>query len=183
MSEHDSVFDRMVRSVVEVVPSERWREAVGAGGASIAYLLYHVTYHADLAVNAVLGGGRPVMDTWRHRLGLSGVAAHVGLGENEEIDVTSSVDVDALVGYAVSVHESGTRLLEGIDTAALGDVPAAGAALERVGVAEAAVPWLHAMWAGKPAAFFVQWEAIGHRINHVGEMVSVRNRLGLSPFT
>ena len=44
------------------------------------------------------------------------------------------------------------------------------------------MPWLYAMWSAKPASWFVQWEAIGHRVNHLGEMVSVRNRLGLSPF-
>ena len=50
------------------------------------------------------------------------------------------------------------------------------------GVTREAVPWLHAMWQGKPGGWFVQWEAIGHVQGHVGEMVSVRNRLGLSPF-
>ena len=44
------------------------------------------------------------------------------------------------------------------------------------------MPWLYRMWEDKPVSWFVQWEAIGHRVNHVGEMVSVRNRLGLSPF-
>jgi hypothetical protein len=38
------------------------------------------------------------------------------------------------------------------------------------------------MWKDKPVGWFAQWEAIGHRLNHLGEMVSVRSRLGLSPF-
>ena len=33
------------------------------------------------------------------------------------------------------------------------------------------MPWLYRMWTDKPAAWFVQWEAIGHRVNHLGEMV------------
>lgn len=182
VSEHASAFDRMARSVVDIVPNDRWRDAVGDGGSSIAYLLYHITYHADLAVNAVLRGADTVMVTWRERLGLAGHAAHAGLGEAEDVALTADVDIDALVGYALSVQDSGSELLEELDLSGLGDVPAAGEALERSGIAETAVPWLHAMWAGKPVSFFVQWEAIGHRINHVGEMVSVRNRLGLSPF-
>ena len=56
------------------------------------------------------------------------------------------------------------------------------AGLTAAGVDAAAVPWLHRMWEGRPAGWFLQWEAIGHRVNHLGEMVSVRNRLGLSPF-
>ena len=50
------------------------------------------------------------------------------------------------------------------------------------GIALDQAPWLHAMWDGKPAAWFVQWELIGHAQGHVGEMVSVRDRLGLRPF-
>ncbi len=182
LTEHASAFDRMARSILDIVPRDRWRDGVGDGGSSIAYLLYHITYHADLAINAVLPGGDPAMATWRGRLGLGGHPAHAGLGETEDVALTADVDVEALVTYAESVQATGTELLGALDLARLGDVPAAGEALERAGVAEAAVPWLHAMWAGKPASFFVQWEAIGHRINHVGEMVSVRNRLGLSPF-
>jgi hypothetical protein len=53
---------------------------------------------------------------------------------------------------------------------------------ELAGVTPEAVPWLHSMWTGKPNAWFLQWEAIGHRQGHLGEMVSVRSRLGLSPF-
>ena len=45
-----------------------------------------------------------------------------------------------------------------------------------------AVPWLYGMWAAKPMGWIVQWEAIGHVQGHLGEMVSVRGRLGLSPF-
>jgi hypothetical protein len=36
--------------------------------------------------------------------------------------------------------------------------------------------------AGQPAAFFVRWPVIGHAINHVGEMIATRNRIGLSPY-
>ncbi len=50
------------------------------------------------------------------------------------------------------------------------------------GVSYEDAPWLHAMWADKPAAWFVRWELIGHAQGHVGEMVSVRDRLGYRPF-
>jgi hypothetical protein len=45
-----------------------------------------------------------------------------------------------------------------------------------------AAPWLHQMWTDKPLWWFIQWETIGHRVNHLGEMISVRGRMGLSPF-
>ncbi|RPI10857.1 MAG: hypothetical protein EHM63_02550 [Actinobacteria bacterium] len=75
------------------------------------------------------------------------------------------------------------EILTAFDVAGLDAVPDAAKGLgEIAGVDEAAVPWLYNMWNGKAASFFVSWEDIGHGLNHLGEMVSVRNRLGLSPF-
>ncbi len=61
-------------------------------------------------------------------------------------------------------------------------MPSSAAGLGAAGIAESKVPWLYSMWSDQPTAFYVRWEATGHRLQHVGEMVSVRNRLGLSPF-
>jgi hypothetical protein len=44
------------------------------------------------------------------------------------------------------------------------------------------VGWLHRMWSDKPVWWLVQWPIIGHGHAHVGEAISVRNRMGLSPF-
>jgi hypothetical protein len=44
------------------------------------------------------------------------------------------------------------------------------------------VDWLHRMWADKPVWWLVQWPVVGHGHAHVGEAISVRNRMGLSPF-
>ncbi len=70
-----------------------------------------------------------------------------------------------------------------VNTHAFDTVPTASWRLEHTaGVRPEVVPWLHAMWEGKPVSWFVQWEAVGHGINHVGEMIAVRGQLGLSPF-
>jgi hypothetical protein len=182
VGEHEAVLSRFEQSVASVVPLERWLDSAGDGGSSIAWLAFHTAYHEDVAVNAVLGGGRPLLDDWRAGLGIDGVADDVGLGEAEQTELTSRVNVDRLVPYLHAVHARTADWLETLEVAALDEVPASGEGLERSGIAEGSVPWLYRMWDGKPASWFVQWEAIGHRVNHVGEMVSVRNRLGLSPF-
>ena len=180
--EHDAVLDRFEQSVVAIVPLEQWRDAGGPGGSSIAWLAFHTAFHEDVAVNAVLGGAHPVLDGWRGELGIDGVASDVGLGEAEQSELTSELRLDRLVPYLQAVHARTAEWLKSVDVASLEEVPASGAGLERAGIDDDAVPWLYRMWDGKPASWFVQWEAIGHRVNHVGEMVSVRNRLGLSPF-
>jgi hypothetical protein len=181
-SEHEAVLSRFEQSVTSVVPLERWLDSGGKGGSSIAWLAFHTAYHEDVAVNAVLGAGRPLLDDWRSGLGIDGVTADVGLGETEQTELTEQISVDRLVPYLHAVHAHTAEWLHTFEPVALEDVPDSGAGLDRAGIDERSVPWLYRMWDGKPASWFVQWEAIGHRVNHVGEMVSVRNRLGLSPF-
>ena len=42
--------------------------------------------------------------------------------------------------------------------------------------------WLHGMWNAKPVWWLLQWPVVGHGHAHVGEAISVRNRMGLSGF-
>jgi hypothetical protein len=183
VGEHAAVLARFEQSVVGAVPLERWTDPVGDGGSSIAWLAFHTALHEDLAVNAVLRGRPTVLDGARDDLGLAAIASSAGLGEAEQPELTAALRLDALPGYVRAVHEASAAWLGTLTDDDLDGADAGGpAGLVRAGIAEADVPWLYRMWDAKPTAWFVQWEAIGHRVNHLGEMVSVRNRLGLSPF-
>ena len=182
VDEHDGVRSRFETSVLDVVPLERWTERPG-GGSSIAYLVFHSAYHQDIAIASVVSGKAPLRAEWAPRLGLGGLAADQGLGETEVFDLTDALALDRLDAYAKAVAERSRTVLDVLDISALDAVPDSAAGLgELAGVDEAAAPWLFRMWAGKPTSFFVSWEDIGHGLNHLGEMVSVRNRMGLSPF-
>ena len=183
VAEHAAAWTRFEQSVAAVVPLERWTDQVGDGGSSIAWLALHTALHEDLAVNAVLRGDATVMSSQREALGLAAVPVAAGLGEAELVDVTAAVRLDRVTGYVRAVHDRTAAWLATLTADDL-DRPDAGGpdGLERAGIPAADVPWLYRMWDAKPAAWFVQWEAIGHRVNHLGEMVSVRNRMGLSPF-
>jgi hypothetical protein len=182
-AEHDGLRERFATAIAPHVPPSRWRERAGTGGSSIAWLVLHTAWHEDLAVAAAVQGTEPRLVHWRADLGLDGEAPHAGLGEAEDEAVTAAVDLEALTAYAAAVHDATAEWLEQADLAAFDDVPPASTRIaELAGVTTDAVPWLHAMWTGKPVGWFVQWEAVGHRQGHLGEMVSVRGRLGLSPF-
>jgi hypothetical protein len=182
-AEHEGLRDRFAHAVVAHVPAARWRERAGDGGSSIAWLVLHGAWHEDLAMQTAVQGTEPLLARWRADVGLDGVAPSGGLGEAEDPAVTAAVELEALPAYAEAVHNATATWLAGADLAALADVPPAGARIaELAGVDPDAVPWLHSMWAGKPISWLLQWEAIGHRQGHLGEMVSVRSRLGLSPF-
>ena len=128
------------------------------------------------------GSGPTVLREWRGALGLGDLDPAVGLAEAEPAELTAALELEPLGAYLRTVHESTVVHLATLDTATLAATADGPAGLAAAGVDDAAVPWLYRMWDGKPAAWFLQWEAIGHRVNHLGEMVSVRNRLGLSPF-
>jgi hypothetical protein len=182
VGEHAAVEARFEQSIVAVVPPDRWTDPAGDGGSSIAFLVFHTAYHEDLAVNAVLRRGTTVLEAHRGALGLDGAPQSLGLAEAEPPELAAALDLGALRTYARAVHDATASHMATLDPAALDTVAGGPGGLVAAGVEEADVPWLYRMWDGKPAAWFVQWEAIGHRVNHVGEMVSVRNRLGLSPF-
>ncbi len=182
VSEHDGVRARFEQSVRDVVPLERWVERPG-GGSSIAYLVFHAAYHQDIAVASVLAGDVPLRAEWATRLGLDAVPADQGLGETEVHELTEMLALENLDAYAAAVAKRSRATLDRLSLDVLDAVPDSVKGLgELAGVSEGAAPWLFRMWDGKPASFFVSWEDIGHGLNHLGEMVSVRNRLGLSPF-
>lgn len=182
LADHQQVNERLAGQVLAHVPAERQREQSDGGGSSISFLLWHVARHHDLAVNGVVRGRDLVLDGWRGRLGADGLGPATGLAEAEDRDVTDRLDPEAVIGYQQAVADATGAWLSEVDLGTLDEVPDAAAALDAAGLAQADLPWLYAMWDRKPVSFFVRWEDIGHGITHVGEMVSIRNRMGLSPF-
>ena len=182
LEEHADVRSRLERQVLGSVPPERRPEQADGGGSSIDALLWHVARHQDLAVNGVVRGAPQVLDRWAARLGAPARSAGSGLEEAEQRDVTAALDPEVLAGYVLDVFDTTAEWLASVPLGTFEDRPDSAAALRHAGVTEEDFRWLHEMWEGKRVAFYVRWEAIGHCLNHVGEMVAVRNRLGLGRF-
>jgi hypothetical protein len=183
VEEHRGVWSRLHDGVVARVPTPRWTEHADDGGSCISFLLFHTTVHADYAVRAVVRGAEPLLVSWRHRLGLDAIAPDRGVGEAEDAGVVAALDAEALLHYAQAVHADTQAWLAEADLGRFDDVPPASQRLSRYGgVDPEALGWLRTMWADKAVWWHVQWEGTGHLLNHVGEMVAVRNRMGLSPF-
>jgi len=178
-----SVHGKLTNAVLSVVPPQRWVEQVDNGGSSIAHLLLHVARHQDLALTTAIRNRPPLFTAHRGALGLEAARASAGLEEREDPAVTSAVPHDALLHYVDTVFAATRSWLGRVSTMALDTVPASSRRLEsKAGLAVAGVPWLHQMWADKPVWWLVQWPIVGHGHAHVGEAISVRNRMGLSPF-
>jgi len=161
---------RLQSQVLERVPTELRGEHPG-GGNSINWGLHHVTTHAELALS-VLEPTLAIVDT-QHQWG--------GL-EEEEPEWSVELDPHSVQTRALDVLE---RIRLFVDELALDRLDVRSdytSAFTSVGLDSDRFKWLVRMWGDQPASFLVRWPLIGHVGNHIGELVAVRNRLGLSPF-
>jgi DinB superfamily len=178
-----SVQSKLTDSVLSVVPTQRWVEQADDGGSSIAHLLLHVARHQDLAVTTAIRDHPPLFVAHRAALGLQDAAPYAGLPEREDPALTAVVSLDPLLAYVATVFDATRSWLDSIGTMALDTVADTGRRLtELAALTVDDVGWLHRMWNDKPVWWLVQWPVIGHGHAHVGEAISVRNRMGLSPF-
>jgi len=195
-----AVRTRFRNGIVAHVPAERWKARLGgtttdsgdlAGrsgstdrpSSSIAGLLFHMSYHHDLAINTAVLGRRPILTAHRDALGITEVTPAGGLAEREDPAIVDALDTAALVDYADAVIAATLDWMGHVAITAFDSIPDASWRIEQeAGVRRDDMPWLHDMWSGKPVSWFVQWEAIGHGHTHVGEMTGLRGQLGHSPF-
>ena len=176
-----SLRNRLDGSVLNILPADRMADEIDGGGIAPIYVLWHMTRHHDVAVNGVLRTVDPVLDRWADAVGLDGDPWR-GLAEAQDTDLVSLLDPEAVAAYTLDVIDETTGWMDGGDLGVLDSVPDSAAALERIGTPSDRFDWLYDMWDGKPGSFFLAWEAVGHGYNHLGELISLRNRLGLSPF-
>ena len=178
-----SVQDKLSDSVLIAIPRQRWLEQADDGGSSIAHLMLHLARHHDLAVTTAIRDHPPLFVAHRRALGLDDAAPYAGLPEREDPALTATVALDPLLAYVDAVFDATRMWLDGVGTMALDTIPDTSRRLtEHATLSIDDVGWLHRMWDGKPVSWLVQWPVIGHGHTHVGEAVSVRNRMGLSPF-
>ena len=167
--------------ILGLIPPERRRERADGGGIAPVYVLWHLARHHDVAVNGVLRGAGAVVEGWTGRLGIDDDLWR-GLAEGEDAELVDILEPEAVGAYALDVIEATVGWLADRGLPQMDQRPDTAAALEAIGTPPDRFDWLYSMWEGKPTAWFLQWSAVGHGFNHLGELVSIRNRLGLSPF-
>ncbi len=183
LAAHDDLRRRLFGSVVDQVPLHRWTEQADGGGSSIAWLLLHLARHHDLALTTVIRNKPPLYLAHAAELGLADRSPATGLGEREDPAVSAALDPDALVRYLTASLDSSARWLRRLSLMAMAVVPDTPRRLQSKALLDPVeLDWLLRMWSGHTVDWFVQWPLLGHAQGHLGEAISVRNRLGLSPF-
>ena len=178
---HREIGARVRSQVLSRVPHDRWNERPCDRSASIVWLLWHATRHQDIAIHAVARCGDDVLTSggWAERVGATGFAPGLGLSEADDRAAAAALDPQAVEAYADAVWTATSAWLATIGATELERVPDATAGLDRHGVDLEEYDWLDRMWSAQPVAFHVQWEATGHGYLHLGELVHLRNELGL----
>lgn len=177
------VRQKLNGAVVALVPDERWAERADGGGSSLNHLLLHLARHQDLAITTAIRNKPPLFDAHRGALGLAEASPMAGIAEVEDPWVTAGLQREPLMRYVDAVFDATERWLGRVASMALDTIPSTSRRLAtHAGITTQEAEWLHAMWSAKTVAWLVQWPVIGHGNAHVGEMISVRNRLGYSPF-
>lgn len=178
-----AVRAKLLDSVAALVPTDRWLERVDGGGSTFTHLLLHVARHQDLAVTSVIRNHDALFLAHRDALGLADAPAGAGLSESEDLDISRQVTPDALLAFVHDVFDATQEWLEPLGSMVLDHVPNAEYRLtHHGGLRQDELPWLYRMWHDQPIWWLVQWPVIGHGNAHVGEGISLRNRMGLSPF-
>lgn len=180
---HADLRSRLDHQVVQRVPMDRWHELADGGGSSTASLLLHLTRHHDLALSTAIRNKAPLYLEHAPAMGLGAMSPATGLAEAEDRAATTVVDPAALLAYVNATFDSSRRWLQRLSAMALESIPDTPRRLEQKALLDPAqLGWLFDMWTGRKVDWFVQWPILGHAQSHLGEAVSVRNRLGLSPF-
>ncbi len=177
-----SARHRLEDGVLARIPPERRGELADGGGIPPTYVLWHLARHHDLAVNGVLRGDDEVVHDHTAALGVD-TDLWRGLAEGADLHLVQVLDPDAVGSYALAVLDRTIAWIrDGATLDTLDAIPASTDALTAIETPEDDFGWLYAMWDGKPAHWFLSWEGMGHVVTHTGELVSIRNRMGLSPF-
>lgn len=180
---HTDLRSRLFSSVIAKVPATRWSEQADGGGSSITWLLFHLARHHDLALSTTIRNKPPLFSTHRGALAVQSAPIGVGLGEAEDREISAVLAADPLVDYVNDVFASSRTWMEQMSAMAFDSVPDTGQRLERhAGLDPSEFDWLYEMWTGHTVQWLVHWPILGHGQAHVGEAISVRNRMGLSPF-
>ncbi len=180
-SDLESLKMRLSGGVLQHIPLERRHERLNELTVAPTYALWHMSRHHDIAINLMLRDSQEVVVGWTERLGIDGDLWR-GLAEGQDQELVDTLDPEAVEGYALDLISNTVDWLGSSDPGDLDRFPDTTAVLDSLETPHDRFGWLYNMWDGKSALFFLQWETVGHGYNHLGELMSIRNQMGLSPF-
>ena len=160
--------------------SEEMMRKRSPGHESIAWFMWHITRCEDIVVNSVLRRDAQVLDDdWCGRLGVSSRIMGTGMTDEETEDLSSAVDLGALIDYRDAVGLRTREYVQPLDFDSLdllAEAPAATAAA--AGAVGPNGGWVGSFWDGRTRGWFLSWVVLGHSYQHLAEVSHVATLLG-----
>jgi hypothetical protein len=147
---------------------------------SIAWLLWHLARCEDIAMNIIVAGGDQVLfkEGWQERLKISAHDTGNAMNTKEIIELSETIDLDALRGYRAAVGRQTRQNVQQLDMDALRK-KADPSRLERIhqegAVIEAA--WgIAEYWGRSTVAGLLLMPATRHNMVHINEAFRLKTK-------
>lgn len=181
IAQHRGVRGAFNATVSSMVTHDQMKVRPGGEGNSIAWVMWHMARTEDVIVNGIIRRQPQLLDqdAWASKIGIDDQRIGTGFGDDEIEDFGKAVDVAALDSYWQVVAESSTAWLKSIDAAQLDDLPDTDSVASELpegtfGANNAGLQF----WGGSSTGRLIGGPIISHGYMHVGEMGTIRSRLG-----
>ncbi|MGH9196151.1 MAG: DinB family protein [Acidimicrobiia bacterium] len=177
--DHRAIRKAFETSIAGVVPKDQWTRRPEDQGNSIAWVIWHMARTEDVVIHAICRGQPQVLirDEWANRIGIDEFRQGTGFSD-EEIAGFGSVDIDAVDSYWMAVRAETEAWLEKLTPEELDE----STPMENATAVKDQIPNMPDMliqfWGGRPVGFLLRFSVIWHHLQHVGELQSIRGRLG-----
>jgi len=172
----DELWDDLSRTAFETMPT--------AKDETVAWSIWHITRIEDLTANLLIAETKQVLDdAWLARLGVAVRDTGNAMSDDEILDLSRRLDMDALYEYRAAV---GIRTREIIRRLEPKDInrKVSRLGIERIRIEGGVTDqkdsnWLLDYWGSKTVAGILLMPVTRHQVGHLNEAVRLKNKIGV----
>ncbi|HZR41568.1 MAG TPA: DinB family protein, partial [Ktedonobacteraceae bacterium] len=105
----------LAESTLVGLSDEHWRLKLGEGKNSIAWLIWHNARIEDVTFNLLVVDGSQVFDDWFEQLGFDRRKVGTGMGDEEVLEISSTIHLPALREYWAAVGRRTQQVARTLD--------------------------------------------------------------------
>ena len=181
--QHRGVRRVFEANIYSALTADQMRERPDGIGNSVGWLMWHMARTEDVIVNSVIREQDQVLmgDGWMNKLGVDSTLIGTGLDDEEVVDISSRIDIEAANEYWKTIADQTSEWLKTIDAEALERIPDMQGRIEAIPPVFASIENTVAasFWGGRSIGYLFGGTVISHGYIHVGEMQSIVGRLGV----
>lgn len=145
---------------------------------TIVWNLWHLARVEDSGINRFVADNRQVMDDedWNTKVGLSTRYQGTGMSIEEMLDLSNSIDIDALKGYQDAIYQRTCAVVDSLPEDSLGEIVSderLHAVLVQEELASPNAYWLTQIYSGWTKGLCLNHFGIAHHLEHIGKIATI----------